>query len=299
MTRIVLHSDCRRRAALASAMTLALAACGGGGTTHVAPTPPLILREPQNSVYDLFASREYVAISTGYHTGGGSDAAPIHVSVDGEALTYTLTLDDPASLVPEIVFHPAFAGGGIPYQDQVKGVLPDGTTYASYLWLGYNALPYVNGAEWYHSQSSPDGEGWYRSDYFVYGLRTAPSDLPVSGVATFEGRTDGSCDCWGSATLTADFGAGEVAARIAVSDVDYAVDMSGSGPISSDADFGFALSGQAQTFATDTSPASLDDTTGSLSGAFFGPGAENVGGVFSVVIPTSEYDLEGSFTAAR
>lgn len=137
-------------------------------------------------------------------------------------------------------------------------------------------LSYVAMGEWSWGTvtQSADGSaaptGDKNSVFFVYGSRTPGSGIPASGTATYDARSLG--DVLGNQTpftLTADFGQRSISTEIN----QYSLfDVSGSAPFSNDGSFAISLSGTAGSQAA----------SGSMDGAFFGPHAEQVGGVFSV-----------------
>ena len=149
----------------------------------------------------------------------------------------------------------------------------------------------------------------YNSIYFVHGDRTLASDIPTSGTATYTGQSLGySTDAVdrGSAygapidvSLTADFGQRSIAAQLsrafssggdAVGGYTSvaAVDLHGTGGIAAAGTFDIPLAG-----TVDTTP-----VTGTLDGAFFGPGAQEVGGVFAVGTTPGQSLLRDAFVAA-
>lgn len=175
------------------------------------------------------------------------------------------------------------------------------------LWhqLIYNTgLSHVSLGEWAWKSVTIGSDGrWLAmtdsgSVYFVAGDRTPTAQIPVSGTATYTARslgvdTDASNDFWYGASavigLTADFGQRTMAAQlnrdyyidgdnIGGYTATWGMDVSGKGAIATSGDFAIPLIG---TLFSDANSKPLA-VTGSLNGAFFGPAAEQVGGVFAV-----------------
>ena len=137
-------------------------------------------------------------------------------------------------------------------------------------------LSYVAMGEWswgtvtVHADGTATPTGDKNAVYFVYGSRTPGSGIPVSGTATYDAHTlGGVSDSSIPFSLTADFGQRSISTEISRASV---FDVSGSAPFSNDGSFDIPLSGTAGSKAA----------TGAMDGAFFGPHAEQVGGVFSV-----------------
>jgi hypothetical protein len=132
---------------------------------------------------------------------------------------------------------------------------------------------------------------------FVHGDRTPASGIPASGSATYDARGLSALSS-AAFTLTADFGQRTMSTRI---DQDYrynpsgdimdnplavGVHVGGTSPFSNDGSFDVPLTGTANygtgyAINTPETPPS-QPVTGDLNGAFFGPHAEQVGGVVSI-----------------
>jgi hypothetical protein len=155
------------------------------------------------------------------------------------------------------------------YQNRIIQ-LPDGQEISESLTFDVG-LSYVAMGEWSWGTVSVSADGAAAptgdksSIYFAYGDRTPASGIPVAGTATYDAHTLGKLPF----TLTADFGSRSISTEISQASL---FDVSGSSPFSNDGSFVIGLSGTAG-----SQPA-----TGTMDGAFFGPEAEQVGGVFSV-----------------
>jgi hypothetical protein len=134
-------------------------------------------------------------------------------------------------------------------------------------------LSYVAMGEWswgpvtVNADGSSTPSGDRHSVYFAYGSRTPGPDIPTSGTATYDAHALSAMSS--PFTLTADFGARSISTEISQASL---FDVSGSAPFSSNGSFDITLAGTAGSKAA----------SGSMEGAFFGPNAELVGGVFSV-----------------
>jgi len=166
-------------------------------------------------------------------------------------------------------------------------------------------LRYVSFGEWdlgdFAVDSANTRQVRNRTAEFVYGLRTAPSDLPASGTASYS-------DASGVLHLDADFGARTIAANL-----DYPVSFtkgcncgdgyggyegdtavigvkaSGVSPITPSADFSIPLNGTAITpVDEDRSHDVIAPVTGAFAGAFFGPQAAEAGGIATIVKPSGD-----------
>lgn len=149
---------------------------------------------------------------------------------------------------------------------------------------------------------------------FVNGDRTPSSDIPVSGTATYDARSlallSGSGTPGIPFTLTADFGQRIMSTRI---DQDYqynsasptgdpilGIHVSGAAPFTNSGLFDIPLSGTANYASTNllaTPPA--EPVTGMMNGAFFGPQAQQVGGVFSLQRPGGTLLMQDAFVGQQ
>lgn len=179
--------------------------------------------------------------------------------------------------------------------------------------LVYNVgLSYVSLGQWdwWVSDRATGNTEEYDSAYFVNGDRTAPGAVPVSGTATYVGQSLGiSTDVSNRGgevgapidiSLTADFGQRSIAADLNRASATWgdavggytsvaAVDLHGTGAIGTPGTFAIPLAG-----TVDTTP-----VTGSLNGTFFGPSAQQVGGVFAVGTAPGQSLVRDAFVAAR
>lgn len=180
--------------------------------------------------------------------------------------------------------------------------------------IGYS---YVSMGEW--SWGGPVPPGQSGSLLFVSGQLTPPAGIPVSGTSTYDARTlalaSGNSTLAIPFSLTADFGQRTISTRI---DQDYIYDstadstdfypglglhVSGSAPFSNNGTFDIPLSGTANYNPSyPTNPAATPPSrpvTGIMNGAFFGPNAEQVGGVFSITGSSGPMHLQDAFVGQQ
>ena len=193
--------------------------------------------------------------------------------LDGETRTVTLTEDDWSA-------------------DWRAYVKREGRS-ESFLWRQYSSAAYMNVVGWaggtYPDDTSTDPDT-YSYGFAVFGERTAAGQMPGSGTATYSGRTEGLV--WqpspgqgravssnatryrADLSLTADFGQGTVGGQ-ATGVETRAPGESGYTAVSGPVTFGSGrIAGN-----TLTTTVEGHGYSGSMEGAFYGPGAVEVGGV--------------------
>ena len=193
-------------------------------------------------------------------------------------------------------------------------ITPDRNLQSTLLYdIGFS---YVAMGEW--SWRVVDLNGTAAGDFgdllFVNGDRTPSSGIPVSGTATYDAHTLALLSSGGTPgipfTLTADFGQRIMSTRI---DQDYqynydgvaadpilGIHVGGSTPFSNNGLFDIPLSGTVNYSHTNspmTPPA--EAVTGMMNGAFFGPHAEQVGGVFSLERPGEPLLVQDAFVGQQ
>lgn len=178
--------------------------------------------------------------------------------------------------------------------------------------IGYS---YVAMGEW--SWRVVDLNGAAAGDFgdllFVHGDRTPQSGIPTSGTATYDARTLALLSSTGTGipfTLTADFGQRLMSTRI---DQDYryntadpagdpilGIHVTGTAPFNNNGSFDIPLSGTANYASINTQlTPSAEPVTGTMNGAFFGPHAEQVGGVFALGRPDGTLLMQDAFVGER
>jgi hypothetical protein len=149
--------------------------------------------------------------------------------------------------------------------------------------------------------------------FFVDGNQTPTVAMPVSGTATYNARTLALLSSNGTPgipfTLTADFGKSTISTQI---DQDYqynaadpagdpilGIHLSGS-TFFSNSNFDIPLAGTVNFSNTNVQVAPpAEPVTGAMNGAFFGPHAEQVGGVFAISRPDDTLLLRDAFVGQR
>lgn len=182
--------------------------------------------------------------------------------------------------------------------------------------IGYS---YVAMGEWSWRMVDLNGATVPGSDsgdlLFVNGDRTPASGIPVSGTATYDARALAMLSSSAAFTLTADFGQRTMSTRI---DQDYrynpngdimdyplasGIHVGGTSAFSNDGSFDIPLSGTAN-FGSgyalnppETPPS--QPVTGDMNGAFFGPSAQQVGGVLNIVGPGGVQLMQDAFVGQQ
>lgn len=202
------------------------------------------------------------------------------------------------------------------------------TTAESFLFTYNLGLHYVSYGSWNRTEYLRVGTAYQsglgipgQEILFVTGRRTGASELPLTGTATYDARIVGGNqvidrDGYGISridtfTLDADFGRRSIAATLkTTADVSYdpagdffrsitGLDVSGSGPLRMDGSFGIDLAGTNLILNGGPGGSPLTrQVTGTLEGAFFGPGAEETGGVLQL-LRDGTLGFVGSFVGAR
>lgn len=218
------------------------------------------------------------------------------------------TLEGPASVLPagaSSISASSTVSWSINPNGYIRGVFQEAPPFAadtshgvglvvdpgySYVSMGYWAWPVIlNGNP---TQATNFGEL-----LFVNGDRTPASGIPVSGTATYDAHTLLMRSSSGAEgipfTLTADFGQRTIGTRIdqdfqnygSTADPDpiQGIHVSGSAPFSNDGSFDIPLTGTVNySYQNQSVPPPSQAATGDMNGAFFGPHAEQVGGIFSL-----------------
>jgi len=154
----------------------------------------------------------------------------------------------------------------------------------------------------------------YGNLLFVNGDRTPAAGIPASGTATYDAR---ALLGWVKSPfmLTADFGAGTMAALIAQEyqynpsgdildyPLAFGIHVSGKAPFSTNGLFEIPLTGTVNYstgYVTNSpTPPPSEPATGAMNGAFFGPHAEQVGGTFSLQNSTGSTLLKDAFVGQQ
>lgn len=289
----ILHRDLMRSIALSAL----LAGCGGGGTGPNS-TPAPIPAPSYQKLDEMTGSRSFEL--TGIHvnrqnTESTGSSLPYsgqaRIGYDAAADTYTLSATSPQNYSVVFGSQDKFAGNTV--ADQVVYNRNDGT-------LVDNAqiiTPVINGVTMTYTTMV----GWGHANsqgtqviLAVGGIPTRSDDMPKTGAATYSTASIrsgvlvngvGAAPQDSSFTFTADFGAGKVHSdmRLTVSNNDwrYVGDgtITGGGP------------GFSGTLLPNTASGSPGPGSGKFEGAFFGPGATEMG--FAWFLTDPGFEAEG------
>lgn len=279
-------------------LSLALAACGGGGGgTNSTPTPVPTPQPTYQKLSEMTGSRSFEL--TGIHidrqsTGSTGSSLPYsgqaRIGYDAAADTYTLTTTSPQSY--SVVFGPQDKFTSNTVADQVVYNRNDGTLIDN----AQIIAPVINGVPMTYTTMIGWGHATSHTQVIlaVGGVPTRRDDMPKTGTATYTTASIrsgvlinglGAAPQNSSFTFTADFAAGKVHSdmRLTVSNFDwrYVGDgtITGGGP------------GFAGTLSPDTASGSPGRGSGRFDGAFFGPGATEMG--FAWFLTDPGFEAEG------
>lgn len=299
---------------LATAVVAACASGGGGGGSGGGDSPGLPTPPPTNSsITNLVADQLFSGpaatttnefdLASGTTVAGGGSAETISVQYNAAAKSYTVSVagrsqtfapgDATSSVGGETRFQKDSAAG----KDRLTLVTTPytGTTSNRYVGLGYWQRSSIAGSR-QHDQFAT----------FVYGLNTPAAAMPRSGRANFNIDVFGISSVpgyepsvlQGRGLFDVDFISGVFSTKTYLTEtalltgdqiVGGGIELNGSGLLSaSDA----AFSGYV---TADSRNARL---SGSLSGRFYGPGADEVGASFSAT-NSAGASFTGSFTGQR
>jgi len=307
------------RLSLAALCLIPLSACGGSGSEGVATTPAPPVATTNETLTNLVASQSFDTASTTLtatftdprdvpsnvttsQSGGFGNG--VSLSYDATNRSYTIAINQGG--ISESMTYAAShldddpARGFIEYErDAANG---DDTTLLLRRTGSANngtSLSYLSYGLWEREIDQAGNSDLERWAMFVYGLRTTASQLPTSGTARYAGTLDGlwttagaSYRLSGTSALTADFASNSVTGTLSATGTDretgavVAMDtLSGSASISrADASFAGSLAGR-------------NGFAGAFNGGFFGPGATEAGGTFSVSRGTEQ--ATGVFVAGQ
>ena len=285
-------------------VTPVLAACAGGGGVGgpggimAAPAPVSPASNPVAAPFatidgPTFANPQaavFPLLFTGYQWNGGASAP-----IEGGGATLTLTL----------------GGGNYPNPHAVTwqisvpsaGVVSSGVEVAG-LYGNFDspvqALDYVAFGSWQWGSSEPSVLG-----HFVFGYETPPASMPVSGTAAFSGSWEGEVfnpktgqptqvgDIGGDASFSVDFLSGKISGALtaATSGGAYGIELQPWNNVSVSAAISTGSNHFAGTTAVSSSPANggglSASASGTISGAFYGPAAQQLGAVWTLSDGTS------------
>lgn len=306
---IIISENCSKCAA-ASIIVLALAGCGGGGGGNISfiPAPPIQSPPPPAPPPPPAGM---ATISAPARASTAADLLPALASAGGPNFTTplagqrlpllqtTLVLDD-TSIKPDATLN---SRGGIlmPFPGSISidiGVFSGPPTTSGYSDLDWTRVGYWStGGVWDYWEDAVRHRG-----VFVAGYETPGSAMPATGSATYSGKASGSvfypsaqgssaasCNCGeayvsGNASLIANFGtralAGSLTGMMTQQEGGMIPwnDVAFSGTITAN-----RFSGDSRVTTSPNGYASLGPAaTGTLEGRFYGPNAQEAGGVWTL-----------------
>jgi hypothetical protein len=288
-----------------------LSACGGGSGGQVNSTlPPVATPGSGNTptptpsggsnstLVNLQVSESFGGLGTinrftvASGTGATSNRQPlssgqIQVKYDASAASYTIV----TSTLPDASFgsankSAADSTAAITAYSKTSGTRTDNLALfnpgAGNTQL---ALTYASYGGWQATTTSGTSSD-VSTTFFVYGIKTAPGDLPKSGTATYKTMMDGLfAGNGGVYTLS---GSSAIAADFAAGTVDFSLNPTGRNIVDgSTKTFGALLGSGAIAsgttgFTAKTDANSLNGYAATLAGQFFGPQAAEVGATFQL-----------------
>jgi hypothetical protein len=280
------------RAAAPAAAALLSACGGGGGNLNSTPPPPATPTAfpltTSASFQAIHGDRTYRVDATGQSTTDqmGVAGRDPGVTIDYDAATGTYTVRNATSLASFGAADRTTAAGFDTYAKQL-GAVTDELKLLANVGPGQSQagapiqLTYLSYGVWSHADAQTCER---RTTYLLFGYPSTPSEMPGSGSATYTTSVAGTiADAWvtgtdvvvsdirGSATFSADFGAGTVGTGLTLaraSDQSSLGTYTGAGTINAD-QFSGTFSSTSGYFAG-----------GGFAGGFFGPGANEMGYAF-------------------
>lgn len=288
-------------------MPMALAGCfggSGGGSGPLVPSPvgftsfstmkPSATTRVDGIAQEVNYTYDGSTVTTvsGYQKSGGS----IDATVDGDRSITGLKVNGPKTSRTWNAYNSRVGYNG----PLIAGVSNDGSD------LMVGMLPLNAGYEYqtYGVWQTGRGAGAGTAGAFSVGAQTDGMNVPTSGTATFRGNAlgavvdrDGQDYVAGSdATLSADFASRTVGFRTSNTGIVDPVSGAVSGAPSLDMTGTMAYGGNSNRLIGSASTAS--GMTGTLDGRFYGPQANEVGGLFTLSDDLGEV-YGGSFGAVR
>lgn len=296
---------------LVAGATALLAACGGGGSsggTSLPPTTPT-----NNNIAALTVSQTFTGpaaaadsefnLTSGTTVNSRGAADTISVSYNASAKSYTVSVAGrtqtfaPADTTSSVAGETRFLKEGSAGKDRLTLVT---TPYSS-----QTSNRYVGMGIWQRSNTVGDRQNDQFAT-FVYGLNTPASAMPRSGRANFAIDVFGLSTApgfepsvlQGRGNFDVDFMAGVFSTQTSLTETGL---LTGSGVSGGGIELIGAgtLSSTEPRFSGNVTAGSRNaKLTGSLSGLFYGPGAEEIGASFSAT-NSDGASFTGSFTGQR
>lgn len=278
-----------------------LAACGGGGgggaPLDVGDPVPLPPPPTNDSLADLTVDETFEALSVvmKFDVDGAGTASNISSNLVDQSGNATVSYD-----VGDDSFAISVNQGGISFADTFAPAdIDPGQSDASFTVYSKNSddrvlillnpqdpeldFTYGTFGNWLDVDQAGNS---LSQGYVIFGVRTPAADVPSTGTATYEGETVGSLvdaagtiyTVTGTAQLTADFAAGTLDGDFGdAAKIDVLTDI-----VSPWRNFTISTTINGNTF---DGTAQTDDgvLSGTAAGGFFGPGAEEAGGVWRMI----------------
>jgi hypothetical protein len=283
----------------AASACLFVSACGGGGGGSVATIPPPPPPPPQEATaFPLTASGNFDAIiaNRSYRLPGGTPfdvdlfgvaGRNSGVSISYDASSGSYSIKDAATSSAIFSSASRTSSGHFDTYTAQAGTVSDTLRLYDNVRSGASqagapiTLKYLSFGDWSHDDSAA---GTHSDTYFLIGYPTDTSEMPRSGSASYSTLVtanimsiftqQGESRISGSATFSADFGAGTVSTALTLP-LGYlgatSSTYNGTGLIS-----GNQFSGD---FKTSDDPYFVD---GDFAGGFFGPSAAEMGYTFTI-----------------
>lgn len=299
--------------ALATAVVAACASGGGGGGSVFTPPAPPAPSPTNSSISNLVADQVFsgpAATSTNEYnlTSGttviGSGAADtVSVAYDATAKSYTVSVSGRSQTFAtgDVVSN---ASGETRFRKE-SAAGKDSLTLVTTPYTGPNSNRYVGMGYWQRYSITGDRQ----SDQFatfVYGLNTSAAAMPRTGRANFAIDVFGLSSVpgfepsvlQGLGNFDVDFLAGVFSTRTFLSETAL---LTGAGVVGGGIELNGAgtLSSSDATFSGSVTAGSRNaNLTGSISGRFYGPAADEIGASFSAT-NSDGASFTGSFTGQR
>jgi hypothetical protein len=201
-------------------------------------------------------------------TGENSGAQTLVIHYDATRDKYTLVAPDRSQYFQR----PRVSGGGV--RDELSVFAPA-------------TFDYVNGALWKRRRQIDRNREAFSADAATFGIPTSGGAVPRTGTAGYAVQINGAlvdpgfptnADFSGIGTLVADFGAGTLSAQ---GGIDYIEDKA-SDPLQRSGAFtaNATISSSGNSFSGTIALDGVGNYTGTLTGRFYGPGAEELGAAF-------------------
>jgi hypothetical protein len=287
-----------RAALTASVASCALTACGGGGGVGSTPTPTASPSSPGsnssldalgvNQAFTTVAASERASFDTAKNVviNGSGALSSVQVSYDAASKSYTVATVGRSATFGLAAVQTAGQPGETRYVRSTSDGR-DNLTLVVTPYTGHTPNKYVGLGYWQRSAVSGSTQNT-TFDSFVYGFDTPPTGVPRSGSAgyvvdafglvTTPGKEPKAFS--GTGTFDVDFLRGVFQTKALVAEYSLASDTYGSGGT-------ILLQGAGQVaagndFSGNVSYTGFDGTVaGRMSGRFFGPTAQELGGSFA------------------